>query len=72
MEYQLNRPCNCQNNCVKIKWFNEIIEYCDNMTANEKLIIFDFGEKADLLLNSYKDEDYRKKTDDWNLVVIIL
>lgn len=59
--YQLNRPS-----------IDTIIDYCDGLSANEKLEVFEFGKNNDLVLHIYKDEDYyaSKDRDYSNLVRI--
>ena len=46
-EYQLVRPA-----------FDTIVDYCNDLEANEKLIVFEFGWNCDLVLHIYKDEEY--------------
>lgn len=58
MEYQLVRPD-----------IDTIIDYCNDLEADEHLIVFEYGNNADLVLHIYKDEDY-KGGDDCNLVTI--
>lgn len=60
-EYQLNRPS-----------IDTIIDYCDDLAANEHLVVSEFGKNNDLVLHIYKDEDYdaSKDKDTWNLVMI--
>lgn len=43
-EYQLVRPA-----------FDTIVDYCNDLEANEKLIVFEFGWNCDLVLHIYKD-----------------
>lgn len=71
MEFQSTRPIQSVT-CPDIKefWFEEIISFCADLSANDKLIIFEFGEKADLILHIYKDEDFDKDTGEFNLVTI--
>ena len=57
--YQLNRP-----------EIVTIISYCDTLAANEKLEVYEFGKNCDLVLHIYKDEDYNRKTGEYNLVAI--
>ena len=59
--YQLTRPD-----------FNTIIDYCNDLEANEKLEVFEFGKNCDLVLHIYKDEEYNPKKDKeyFNLVRI--
>ena len=52
MTYQLNRPD-----------FDTIIDYCNDLTANEKLEVFEFGKNCDLVLHIYKDEEYNPEKD---------
>lgn len=61
MEYQLNRPD-----------FDTVIDYCNDMLADEKLIVYEFGKNADLVLHIYKDSDYdpSNNIDEYNLVTI--
>lgn len=47
MIYKLNKPD-----------IDTIVDYCDNLKANEKLEIYEFGQNKDLVLHIYKDEDY--------------
>lgn len=62
MEYQLSRPSS----------FETIIDYCNNLEGDEKLIVFEFGENHDLVLHIYKDEEFnsKKNTDYANIVRI--
>ena len=50
----------------------EIIDYCNDLAANEKLEVFEFGKNNDLVLHIYKDEEYdaSKDKDYSNLVNI--
>ena len=59
--YQLNRPS-----------IDTIIDYCNDLAANEKLEVFEFGKNNDLVLHIYKDEEYdaSKDKDYSNLVNI--
>lgn len=50
--YQLTRPD-----------FDTIIDYCNDLAANEKLEVFEFGKNCDLVLHIYKDEEYNPKKD---------
>lgn len=50
--YQLTRPN-----------FDTIIDYCNDLQANEKLEVFEFGENYDLVLHIYKDEDFDMAND---------
>lgn len=61
MTYQLNRPD-----------FDTIIDYCNDLLADEKLEVFEFGMNFDLVLHIYKDEEYDPDVDEnrWNLVRI--
>lgn len=58
MEYQLVRPS-----------IDTIIDYCNDMEANDHLIVFEFGNNADLVLHIYKDEDY-KGGNAYNMVTV--
>jgi hypothetical protein len=59
--YQLSRPS-----------IDTIINYCNDLAANEKLEVFEFGKNNDLVLTIFKDEDFdaSKDKDAWNLVMI--
>jgi len=72
MEYQMTRPSPwAVTPSAKEAWFSEIIDYCNDMETNDKLIVFEFGENADLVLHIYKDEDYNSENaEDYNFVVI--
>ena len=56
----------------KKTWFNNIIEYCHDMEANDKLVVYEFGENKDLVLEIYKDEDYNAEKSEtaWDIVRI--
>ena len=60
-EYFLTRPS-----------IDLIIDYCDDLEADEKLIVYEFGENADLVLHIYKDEEFDREIDPdgFNLVDI--
>lgn len=45
--YQLSRPS-----------IETIIDYCNDLLADEKLTVFEFGENCDLVLHIYKDEEF--------------
>lgn len=59
--YQLVRPS-----------IETIIDYCNDLVADEKLEVFEFGEDCDLVLHIYKDEEYdaSKDKDSYNIVSI--
>lgn len=58
--YQLNRPS-----------IDTIVDYCNDLEAGEKLEVFEFGEKFDLVLHIYKDEEFDASDEDvMNLVTI--
>ena len=50
--HQLNRPS-----------IDTIIDYCNDLAANEKLEVFEFGKNNDLVLHIYKDEEYNASKD---------
>lgn len=50
--YQLNRPS-----------IETIIDYCNNLAANEKLEVLEFGKNNDLVLHIYKDDEYDASKD---------
>ena len=58
MEYQLVRPNK-----------EMIIDYCNDLEADEVLVVFEYGNECDLVLYITKDPSY-KSGDDWNLVDI--
>lgn len=47
MEYQLLRP-----------EIERIINYCNDLLPDERLVVFEFGRDCDLVLHIYKDEDF--------------
>ena len=47
MVYQLESPD-----------INTVINYCKDLCANDKIEVYDFGGKKDLVLHIYKDEDF--------------
>lgn len=49
---------------------NKIIDICDKLEAEEKVTIFEFGKNRDLILVLYKDCDFDRKEDAYNLVTI--
>ena len=49
---------------------NTVINYCKDLCANDKIEVYDFGGKKDLVLHIYKDEDFDQKTKAYNLVTI--
>ena len=51
--YQLSRPS-----------IDTIIDYCNNLAANEKLEVFEFGVNCDLVLHIYKDEEFDASKDE--------
>ena len=61
MCYQLNRPS-----------IETIIDYCNDLEADEKLEVYEFGKECDLVLHIYKDSDFNpeKSKDAYNLVTI--
>lgn len=52
MIYKLNNPD-----------IDTIIDYCDNLKANEKLEVYEFGQNKDLVLHIWKDEEFDPKKD---------
>lgn len=61
MVYQLESPD-----------INTVINYCKDLCANDKIEVYDFGGKKDLVLHIYKDEDFDQKTKAYNLDTIIV
>lgn len=59
MVYQLESPD-----------INTVINYCKDLCANDKIEVYDFGRKKNLVLHIYKDEDFDQKTKAYNLVTI--
>lgn len=59
MIYKLNKPD-----------IETIIDYCNDLEANDELEVFDFGLNGDLVLHIYKDEDFNPETEEYNLVAI--
>ena len=53
----------------KNEWLNSIIDLCHDMEANDVLHVYNFGDNKDLILDIYKDENY-KGGEEWNMVVI--
>ena len=49
---------------------SELVNRCFDLEPNDHLTVFDYGEKGDLRLDIYKDEDYDKERGEYNLVVI--
>lgn len=59
--YQLSRPS-----------IETIIDYCNDLLADEKLTVFEFGENCDLVLHIYKDEEFNPAMDkDYSNIVTI-
>ena len=50
--YQLSRPS-----------IETIIDYCNDLLADEKLTVFEFGENCDLVLHIYKEEEFNPALD---------
>lgn len=61
MEYSLSNPS-----------IDKIIDYCNDLLSDERLIVYDFGANGDLVLHIYKDEDFNpgKDADYCNMVTI--
>ncbi len=47
MEYSLSNPN-----------IGKIIDYCNDLLADEHLVIYDYGCNGDLVLHIYKDEEF--------------
>lgn len=62
-----------RENKTKSAFFDEIINECDLLKANEELEVIAFGKNRDLKLHIVKDCDYdREKDEDYsNLVTIV-
>lgn len=50
--YQLNRPS-----------VDTIIDYCNDLGADEKLEVFEFGQNNDLVLHIFKDDEFNPSID---------
>lgn len=77
---------NCIDNCEKCEfpdlvleeinkrngWFNQIVEDCDNLQADDTMTVTEFGVNKDLILYIHKDCDYDPEVDvnKWNIVSI--
>lgn len=61
MTYQLVRPA-----------IEKIIDYCNDLLADEKLEVYEFGTNCDLVLHIYKDSDFNAENskDYANIVTI--
>ena len=74
MEYTMTHPIDYTSgrSASKEEFIDEIITRCNDLDADEKLIVYGFGEDNDLVLCIYKDEDFDREVspDDWNLVDI--
>ena len=59
--YQLNRPD-----------VDTIIDYCNDLKANEKLEVYEFAKNSDLVLHIYKDEEFNPLSDrdSFNIVTV--
>ena len=59
--YQLNRPD-----------IDTVIDYCNDLKANEKLEVYEFGKNSDLVLHIYKDEEFDSLSDKdrFNIVTV--
>lgn len=61
MTYQLVRPT-----------IERIIDYCNDLLADEKLEVYEFGTNCDLVLHIYKDSDFNaEKSKDYANIVTI-
>ena len=49
---------------------NEIVAICNDLEKNETTTVFDFGKDGNLVLHICKDGDFRRESDEWNLVRI--
>ncbi len=44
---------------------------CFAMGASDHMIVWEYGERKDLRLDIYKDQDYNKELGEYNMVMII-
>lgn len=51
-------------------YIEQIVNMCFKLAPNDHFTVNKFGEKHDLRLDIYKDEDYDKERGEYNLVVI--
>lgn len=62
-----------RENKTKEQFFNEIINECDLLKANEELEVIAFGKNRDLKLHIVKDCEYdREKDEDYSNFVTIV
>ena len=61
MTYQLARPA-----------IEKIIDYCNDLLADEKLEVYEFGTNCDLVLHIYKDSEFNaENSNDYANIVTI-
>ncbi len=73
MTFESTKPVDFDQmgNFDKDIWIENIIEMCDDLEANDVLRVYGYGKKSDMLLDIYKDEDFKRdEEDEFNLVVI--
>lgn len=65
MEYTLNSPMDHMTGrqASKEEFIDMIVNRCNDLAANEKLIVYGFGEDRDLVMAIYKDEEFDPDVD---------
>jgi len=48
----------------------ELVNWCFTLEPNDHLVVFDFGDRGDLRLDIFKDEDYDRERGEYNMVVV--
>ena len=44
-----------------------IIDYCEDLLKDEKIEVYDFGKRRDLVLHIYVDEDFASKSIEYKI-----
>ena len=44
-----------------------IIDYCEDLLTDEKIEVYDFGKRRDLVLHIYVDEDFASKSIEYKI-----
>lgn len=60
MVYQLESPD-----------INTIIDYCEDLLKDEKIEVYDFGKRRDLVLHIYVNEDFTSKSIEYKIFTFI-
>ena len=66
MDYSLN----CDLVAFPETYMERVVNESFKLAPNDHLTVLKYGEKGDLKLDIYKDEDYDKERGEYNLVVI--